>query len=213
MIPRGNHPRGEDGFTLIELLVAVTLVALMTTMLFGSLRFGTRATAAVAVRVDHTSAVAGVYDFMQSQLTDARLLQLSSDPVQAASGFDGEPDAISFMTVPPVYLAVGGFHMFHVTVEGAVRNRRMIASWEPVQRGSLAVEPTTLEPSVLLDGVASVTFDYFGVADPNRPPDWQNQWSERADLPRLIRLRILLADGWRSPDLIIAPRVVDPSRP
>jgi len=212
MRPRRHRAPREDGFTLVELLVAITLVALITTMLFGGLRFGTRAASAVAVRVDHSAAIAGVYDFMQSQLTDARLLQLSNDPTQAASGFDGEPDALSFMTVPPVYLAVGGFHMVQVTMDGAGKHRRVIASWQPVQRGSLAVEPTTLQPSVLLDDVASLEFEYFGVADPNRPPEWQNQWSERADLPRLIKLRIVLADGWRGPDLIIAPRVVDPSR-
>ncbi len=32
-----------DGFTLVELLIAMTLVAMLSVLLFGGLRFGTRA--------------------------------------------------------------------------------------------------------------------------------------------------------------------------
>ena len=42
--PRGHHRhRSEAGFTLIELLVALTLLGLISVVLFGGLRFGTRA--------------------------------------------------------------------------------------------------------------------------------------------------------------------------
>jgi general secretion pathway protein J len=201
------------GFTLVELLVAITLVALITTVLFGGLRFGTRAASAVAARVDRSSEIAGVYDFMQNAMTDARLLPPSADATQPSASFDGQRDAISFVTVPPAYLALGGFHMLHVTTEGAGRTRRLIVSWQQIPRGSLATEGPTLQPSILLDKVTAIEFGYFGVVEPNRPPEWQDHWTERADLPQLIRLRIALADGWRGPDLIIAPRLVDPVRP
>ena len=213
MTARQTLGSGAEGFTLVELLVAITLVALITTVLFGGLRFGTRAASAVATRIDRSSEIAGVYDFMQSELTDARLLPSSSDTTQPPASFDGQPDAISFVTIPPAYLALGGFHMLHVTIEGTGQARRLIVSWQLLPRGSLPTEATTLQPSILLDKVAAVEFGYFGVAEANRPAEWQDHWTERADLPQLIRLRIALADGWRGPDLIIAPRVVDPARP
>jgi len=204
-------PATGEGFTLVELLVAITLVALITTVLFGGLRFGTRAASAVAARVDRSSQIAGIYDFMQSELTDARLLPTSADATQPSASFDGQPDAISFVTIPPAYLALGGFHMLHVAMERAGQTRRLIVSWQQVPRGSLPAEAATLQPSILLDKVTTVEFGYFGAAEANRPPEWQDHWTERTDLPQMIRLRITLADGWRGPDLIIAPRIVDPA--
>lgn len=199
----------EAGFTLVELLVAITLVALITTVLFGGLRFGTRAAAAVAVRVDRSSEIAGVYDFMQGELADARLLPPSTDPSQPTTSFDGQPDAVSFVAIPPAYLALGGYHRLHVTTEGSGPNRRMIVEWQQVPRGTWPPDAATLQPSVLVDKVASVAFGYFGVAEPNRPPEWQDHWTDRTDLPQMIRLKITLADGWQSPDLIVAPRSAD----
>lgn len=212
MSARPASKSAAEGFTLVELLVAITLVALMTTVLFGGLRFGTRAASAVAARVNHSADIAGVYDFMQNELTDARLLA-AADPTQPSTSFDGEPDAISFITTSPAYLALGGFHALHVAIEGDERTRRLIVSWQQVPRGLSSAEPVTLQPSILLDKVATVAFSYFGLVDPNHPPEWQDHWTDRADLPQLIKLRIVLADGWQGPDLVVAPRSVDPARP
>ena len=199
----------DAGFTLVELLVAITLLALITTVLFGGLRFGTRAAAAVAVRVDRSSEIAGAYDFMQGELADARLLPPSIDPSQPAMSFDGQPDAVSFVAIPPAYLALGGYHRLHVMTEGSGPNRRMIVEWQQIPRGAWPADAATLQPSVLLDKVGSVAFGYFGVAEANHPPEWQDHWTDRTDLPQMIRLRVTLADGWQGPDLIVAPRSAD----
>src|ERR1700676_3234163 len=198
---QAHDATAAEGFTLVELLVAITLVALITTLLFGGLRFGTRAASAVAARVDRSSQIASVYDFMQSELTDARLLPSSADTTQSSSSFDGQPGAISFVTIPPAYLALGGFHMLHVATEGVGQTHRLVVSCQQIPRGSLSTETATLQPSILLDKVTAVEFGYFGAAEPNRPPEWQDHWTDRRDLPQLIRLRIALADGWHGPDL------------
>lgn len=208
---QGSQAAVAEGFTLVELLVAVTLVALLTVVLFGGLRFGMRAADAVSARVDRSSQIAVVYDFMQRELADARLLAAAGDGQQAPASFEGQPDAVSFVTIPPAYLALGGFHLLHVAMEGTGGTRRLTVSWQQVPRGSLPLEPTTLQPSVLLDRLSAVQFGYFGVLDANRPPDWQDHWTDRDDLPQLIRLRIVMADGWQAPDLVIAPRLVGPA--
>jgi len=204
---RSGIRHSEAGFTLIELLVAITLVSLLTVLLFGGLRFGTRAASAVALRTDRSAETAAVYDFMQSAMADTRTLSDSSDPSQALTDFDGEPDALTFVTVPPAYLALGGFHRLHVAKEGTDANGRLVVSWQQIVRGSLPPPVAKLQPSIILDKVRSVAFAYFGIGDPNRPPDWQDHWVERSSLPQLIRLRVTWADGSRAPDLIVAPRL------
>lgn len=196
-----------DGFTLVELLVAITLVALLTGVLFGGLRFGTRAASAVATRTDRSSEIALLYDFMQNEIADARLLPTSGSGPSATPSFEGLPDTMSFVTVPPAYLALGGFHLLNLAMQGEARTRRLMVSWQQVLRGPALPEATALPPSLLLDRLKSVEFAYFGVADGNQLPQWLDRWTGRAELPQLVRLRVVMADGWRAPDLIVAPRL------
>jgi general secretion pathway protein J len=199
----------EAGFTLVELLVAITLVGLLTVVMFGGLRFGTRAANAVSGRTDRAAQLSVVYDFMQNELTDARLPSASSDPATAASDFDGEPDSLSFVAVPPSYLALGGFNMLRVALDGE-QSRRLTVSWHPIPHGALPAAPVTVQPSVILEKIRGVEFGYFGITDQNRPPEWQDRWENQTALPLLVRLRIAWADGSSAPDLIIAPRMAGP---
>lgn len=210
MTARLRKPGMAEGFTLVELLVAVSLVALLSVLLFGGLRFAMRAADAVDSRVDHAAQIALAYDFMQSELTDARPLPTAPDSTPSPVNFDGEPDALSFVTVPPATVALGGFQLLHVATEGEGQNRRLIVSWQQVPRGPVATGPSMLQPSLLLDRVRSVEFAYFGVAEPNHPPEWINHWTGRRGLPQLVRLRVAMNDGWRAPDLIVAPRLAGP---
>ncbi len=211
--PRPEQGNAAAGFTLVELLVAITLVALLTVVLFGALRFGTRAADAVGARVDRSAQIAVVYDFMQNELADARPLASANDSPQAPLLFTGLADEITFVTTPPAYLALGGFHLLHVALAGSGPIRSLTVAWQPVTRGAATAETTPLQPSVLLDEVRAVEFAYFGVTQANRPPEWQDQWTGRMDLPQLVRVRLRLADGWQAPDLIVAPQLHGTTQP
>ena len=58
----------EAGFTLIELLVSVTLLALLSVLLFGGLRVGIRSGDAVTARIGDAQQIASVSDFMSNAL-------------------------------------------------------------------------------------------------------------------------------------------------
>ena len=200
-----RRTRSIEGFTLVELLVAITLVAILTGALFGGLRLGTRAAGAVAQRTDRSAEIAQLYDFMQSEVSDARVLPDRSET--APPSFEGSTDTLSFVTIPPAYLALGGFHRLRVGAEAVDGARRLVVSWQQVPRGPATAEPANLRPSVLLDRLASIRFSYFGMGENSRTPEWLDQWLNRQDLPQLVRLRVVLADGSATPDLIVAPRM------
>jgi general secretion pathway protein J len=210
-VSRQIHGRAE-GFTLLELLVAVSLVALLSVLLFGGLRIGLRSADAVDHRVDHIAQIALAYDFMQNELVDARPLPTQPGALRSPIDFTGETDRLSFVAVPPDDVALGGFQLFRIALQGQGQNRRLVVFWQQIERGAPA-EPTMVRPSVLLDGVMSVEFSYFGMVDRNRPPEWLDHWTDMLTLPQLVRLRIAMADHWHAPDLIVAPRLAGPAVP
>lgn len=198
------------GFTLVELLVAVALMALLTVALYDAFRAGTRAANAVGETKEWSVEIGVIYDFMQRELAAAEPLPVSTDPAQTALQFDGEEQALSFVTLPPASLAVGGFQRLHLGLENDAGGNRLIASWESVARAPAAPQPTMLRPSILVNQVRSIRFAYFGMAEPNQPPGWSERWTAHDRLPQLVRLQIVLADGEPMPDLIVALRLSDP---
>jgi general secretion pathway protein J len=197
---------------LVELLVAITLVALLSVLLFDGLRFATRSGDAVGRRVANAGQIALAYDFMTNELAGAQPLS-GSDAVDAPVDFIGAPDAVDFVALLPADTATGGFFHLRAGLDRQRTGQRLAVSWVAWQRPGVAPITATGRPSVLLDGVRSIAFAYFGVQDPNQPLAWSDHWSERRRLPQLIRLRAVLVDGTRAPDLIVAPRLAGPPIP
>ena len=189
------------GFTLVELLVVLALTGLLVVGLYQAFRIGSRAADRANPDTDATAQFALMQDFMDREVA-AAVPMPTPDALQAIK-FDGEPQAISFVGLPPAFLGLGGYHLLHLQLV----DRRIEVSWDPLPRGASAPEPTSLRPSILMDGVGSITFAYFGVRGAGEPPTWNESWADHADLPKLVRLRIVLANGNRSPDMIVAPRL------
>lgn len=65
------------------------------------------------------------------------------------------------------------------------------------------------QPTVLLTGVRSLGFDYFGAAPPDDRRRWRSEWIGLNRPPELVRVRLAFEPGaaryW--PDLIIKPGV------
>jgi general secretion pathway protein J len=213
MIAPANLHRGAEGFTLIELLVAITLIALLTVGLYQAFGIGTRAASTVSANIERPEQLALAYDFMQRAFTAAEPLPTATASSPAAINFDGETQALSFVAVPPAYLAIGGFQLLHLGLEPGRDGSRLIVSWQGVARGPIAPQPAMLQPSILIDHVRSLAFAYFGVAGPKEKPAWLDRWSERDALPQLIRMRLTLANGTQAPDLIVAPRLTETAQP
>jgi general secretion pathway protein J len=205
--PLPSPPAHSSGFTLIEMLVALTLFALLSVMLLGGLRFGTRATSAGTAQQEWSAEIATSANFLRNQLADAQPIDIGGDPAQPAIAFDGSADSVEFVGLPPAHLALGGLHKFTVTVEkNDAGVRQLVVIWRLIRSDGTSTTLSAPHRSVLLDHVAAVEFSYFGGSTSDATPDWHDTWNDMPQLPLLIRLRIAFADGRRAPDMIVALR-------
>jgi general secretion pathway protein J len=91
--------RSEDGFTLIEVLLAVSLVAMMATLVFGSLYVTTSAIEAARASSANEQIVRSALRVMTDELSVG--VSLTSGPWMGINGQqDGQPaDSIAFLTM------------------------------------------------------------------------------------------------------------------
>jgi general secretion pathway protein J len=209
-----RHGLAMAGFTLAELLVAIAILALLSTLLFGGLRFGTRAWERAEVHADHASEIQVVQAFLRRRLSEAAPVRKDDGGSKPLIVFDGDAMHLSFVTVMPVHLETGGYA--NLDLEFRREAGALVLRWRPYDFSGSARQPSGEEVRVLLDRVADVGFAYFGPAqdDSNQGSVWLTQWRDRGRLPALVSLRLRFDDSdlrhW--PDLVVRPMVTNTLR-
>jgi len=198
---------GAQGFTLVELLVGLTLMALLSVILFGGLRFGVRAWEAGGEHVEQATRLDTVQNLLRQQVSRARSPELDAgaDP-RPPPAFVGGAESLQFIAPLPAHRGAGGSYLFYLTVsEGDGRSDLKLA-WHLFRPEDLAagdVPPD--EETTLLEGIAGIELAYYGATDPEQPMQWWEAWDGAGGRPQLVRLRVEFPPGdpRRWPDLII----------
>jgi prepilin-type N-terminal cleavage/methylation domain-containing protein len=186
----------QSGFTLIELLVSVTLLAMLSVLLFGGLHFGTRvwekATTAETIGNKVLAAQQSVSDAIKQIYPFFVLASASDRHVQ----FDGEPGQVTFFESA----RAGGLDVVTISRDP---NGMLVINSRPELATNLQANITH---RVLLGGVTSFSASYFGALTKSGPQQWYGSWHNARTLPDLIRIRATL-NGTKWPDLVVAPRL------
>ena len=198
----------EQGFTLVELLVAVTLLALLTTLVFGAIKYAARAWAETDHRAITAADLAAVQDVFRHAIGRAYPAFASADPNDREVAFDGADEWLVLVAPLPVAIASGVEARQRFFVEGEDRSRALVMAWRFDLPASDEPAPLPENRVRLLDHVRSLRFAYYGAADPTQAPSWWQRWSGYTRLPDLVRVHIERDDPalpeW--PDLLVAPR-------
>src|SRR5262245_57225185 len=158
------------GFTLIELLVAITLLALISTVLFGGLRFGARAWETGTATIENTVAVETVQDLLRRTIAEAEAPN-PAVPAKVAI-FAGGPDHLTLVAPVPNHAGFSGLARYTL---GRDPTGALALAWEiyrPDRTGKL--EPD--KASQILEKTTGLALSYYGSERPGATPEWRDRW-------------------------------------
>jgi general secretion pathway protein J len=205
-LPPPRAATASAGFTLLELLIAITLLGLLMAALFGGLRLGARAWERSEERLDQAARLQVVQNFLRERLGQAYPLD-ADDEARSRFAFEGDADAIRFVTLMPEYLGAG-FAEFVLAVDDRPEARDLVVRWHRFDPADpLASDEEEPQIKVLLTDIEALEVSYYGALGRSEPVYWQERWLDAAQLPELIRVGVVFPPGDRRywPDLIVHP--------
>lgn len=208
MTARRHHT--ARGFTLIELLAAITLLALLATILMGTVRGAERSTTAATDVVERTEQYARTQAFLRDHLGGALPLRWRREVNQPLK-FNGKQDTLTYFAPVTSQIAEGGVMWWQLAVASSSSpskgNQLVLRRLPADPDGKVVPDLSSAEAIVLADNIERLAISYFDPGDdPLTNPEggaWVDGWDENARMPSLITLRVTEAGDRRWPDLTV----------
>lgn len=201
--------RPDAGFTLVELTIALVLLALIASLLYGSLSLAGNSWNRGEAKVQQTDEMRLTETFLRRTLSAQHPLRFQK-VVDKPMYFLGLRDSLAYAAAMPGR-AGGGMYYFRVAVVPNGDSSRLTLSRVIPDFAALRLpEFDGADYSVLAAGIATVQFGYFG-RDPGSAdavtPTWRDRWDDPQRLPDLIRVDVTPTQGAAWPTLIVEPRI------
>jgi general secretion pathway protein J len=201
--------RAQRGFTLIELLIALTLMALMTAVLFGSLNLASKSWDSGDAKAEATANMRLAEQFLRSQLEEQhpqRMKRIVEFPLL----FSGAADEMQYAAALPARVQGGGVWLYrlHVVQDGD-KSALVLDRMVPDIAAATMPEFSSPDHSVLAEGIKDVKLQYFGRddgADVSVEPTWRDRWDSHQSLPLTIRIDVTPLRGAAWPTIFASPR-------
>jgi general secretion pathway protein J len=189
------NARRQIGFTLIELLIALGLFAILSSIMFGSLRLAGRSTDAGEEKAQATAGMRLASDYLRTQLT-------SQHPQRMRK----------MLEFPLLFVGLGGMWYYRLSVAQVAGKQgtalvldRMIPDLDATSLQSF----NESDRSVLADDIKAIKISYFGrdrAASLDNAPTWRGSWDDSQLLPILVQIEVTPARGEPWPPIVVAPR-------
>lgn len=191
--------RSDSGFSLLETLLGLTLTAMIGLLMMGSLQMGTR----IWERQENT-VQPGVEQLAIGQasewLAQAMPLAMRTQDMDPLAPFIGDGDSVSFLYPAQGMGAAPGVYAVDlelVDAEGCangkslmLRTTRIMVAMDDRDSPQAPVERRRLAACL-----ERPSFVFWGANATDGEAQWRDGWVEHAELPAIVRLRSLSADG------------------
>ncbi len=203
--------RVQRGFSLIELLIAMTILALVASVMSSSIRFSINTASVVEARVAAAETDHLVHRALRRHLQLARPVGMQDEDGDWQVDFEASRNSVSFIAPAPEALNVTGLVRIRLDIvndsEVSGDAGQLLIQFEPYRQGRTGATRRTGDSRVILDGFGRAEFAYF---DAKRRPSgqWVDAWQYADRLPDLVRLRVLTRRdaGEDTVELVIATK-------
>lgn len=196
----------ERGFTLIELLIAITLLALISVVVYSAIWTASRSLHAVEERVAVNDEIRVTQQFLRQALSQSRGVMAIDDGVMGVV-FQGERDVITFVAPAPLQRGIaGGLFRYRLALTGKTRNESSLhlSFWQYMPGNSIDDELAPKGEAVLSDGVEELRFSYYGSKKPDTDQEWLDEWTRSDSLPMLVKIVLKRATDDAALTMIVA---------
>jgi general secretion pathway protein J len=204
-----SRAHASAGFTLLELTIALTLLALLSAVLFGSLRLAGRSTDSGEAKAEVSSSMRLAQDFLRTNLEAQHPLRMRK-MVEWPLLFRGAKNELRYASDLPPRVAGGGIWYYRLAVRSEdARSPLTLERVVPDLAADALPEFANADRSVLADGIVELTLGYFGRDPDSLPavaPTWRDHWDDGQQLPLLIRIDVKPKVGPAWPTLYVTPR-------
>ena len=201
--------RTQCGFTLLELVIALTLLALMSGVLYGALGFAGRSWEGGETKADDAASMRLSHAFLRAQLESQHPLRMRK-MVEFPLVFAGSRDELRYAAPLPPRISGGGIWYYRLAIarEGD-KNRLVLERQVPDLEANSLPEFDRTDRSILAEDIEELRISYFGRdsgASNLTTPTWRERWDDRNRLPLMIRIDVVPRRGPPWPTLVVAPR-------
>ncbi|MBM7456044.1 general secretion pathway protein J [Oceanisphaera litoralis] len=208
----------QPGFTLLELVVSLTLLTLLSGLMFGGFRLAGKAWETVGERNADNSEQIQLQRFLRNLLEQAEPLHVQTARQIPLLSFQGTEHSLIFLAPQPrglgnsaepvwFYLALDNADPEHPVL--SLKSQPLVVETEPQEQAPPVDwyqllddfrQPDLIPPLLELE-IASFSLHYLS-ADEQNMSAWQPEWLDQDQLPALIRLQL----DPDSPPLVVASR-------
>jgi hypothetical protein len=190
---------GEHGFSLLETLLGLTLTAMIGVLMMGSLQMGTR-----VWERQEAGALPGEEQLILGQtgewLAQAMPAKLRSLDTPAYVPFFGDADRTSFIYSAPGLGASPGVYAVDLALmeasgcEGGRRLMMRVSRIVPTDASESAPASPAQERE-LAACISAPSFVFWGTLTDQPVAAWHEDWQGQLELPSVVRLRSMSAEG------------------
>ncbi len=188
---------GNRGFTLLELTISIALIGIITLIVMGAMRLGSRAVESGGKKIETSERARSSLTLIDSQVQSYIPLTYE-DGENKKYYFKGERELMQFSSNYSIWGGEKGYVLVTYSVKSGDNGRQVLYASENV----VGLEGT--RETKLFDTFERIYFEYFFKDPTEEEGKWVEQWTDDANTPKEVRLHLI--EGGRDLALIIPLR-------